>query len=530
MGTQVLSAHIPMLLHQAPQRVLVIGLGSGVTLGHAGRYPVSTLHCAEIDPAVIEGARYFKAYNYGIHEDPRATIFAADGRNFLLASPEQYDVIISEPSNPWMAGLAYLFTHEFYGLAKRRLAPGGLMCQWLQLYQIFPGDLKLMLNTFHEAFPYVSVWSSIPGDLLLVGSMEPHQLDYGRLAERMASPAIKESLALVQVDRPHLLLQLFRLGTREVEQLTADVTWLHQDDQPSVEFNAPRALYTPRMFSINYAGLEQFTSQPQAIAPAYGSPPEDAEFYKSLARLWESRFEPDKAKDALEKAVTLDPTSSETWGRLGEINLQLRRLLEANEALTKAAQVDPANVKAYHLLARLRWQQGELQEAQRFYEQAASLKAPDGPLAEEIGHCLREVRQFAWAAEYYRSSMSQGGGGRATLVIAYAQALKALQSWEAAEQVLRFGMVTFPGDASFSLLFGETLLDQERWLDAVPLFQRTLTVAPGNAEAYYGLGHIALGLGQTQEAIRYLKRGLQYNPYHREALRLLHRAQHQGTT
>ena len=85
MGTQVLSAHIPMLLHKDPKRALVIGLGSGVTLGSAGRYPVTTLHGVEIDPAVVEGARFFGDYNYHVHDDPRAKIFVADGRNFLLA-------------------------------------------------------------------------------------------------------------------------------------------------------------------------------------------------------------------------------------------------------------------------------------------------------------------------------------------------------------------------------------------------------------------------------------------------------------
>src|SRR3989338_2581290 len=220
MGTQVLSAHVPLLLHPDPRRVLVIGLGSGVTVGHAARHPVSLVHCAEIEPAVIEGARYFEKENYGVHENPKVSLVVADGRNFLRATRQEYDVIISEPSNPWMAGLAYLFTREFYTLAKRRLAPDGVMCQWLQLYGLFPRDVKLMLKTFHEAFPHVSVWSSVPGDLLLVGSMAPQQVAYRELAERMARPAIRESLAVVHAERPDVLLQLFWLGTREVEAVT----------------------------------------------------------------------------------------------------------------------------------------------------------------------------------------------------------------------------------------------------------------------------------------------------------------------
>ena len=520
MGTQVLSAHIPLLLHPDPKGVLVIGLGSGVTLGHAGRHPVSTLHCAEIDPAVIEGARYFKAHNYDVHNDPRTRIFAADGRNLLLASQQRYDVIISEPSNPWMAGLAYLFTQEFYQLAKRRLASGGIVCQWVQLYRIFPADVKLLLKTFHEEFPHVSVWSSIPGDLLLVGSMEPHQFDGQRLAERMAEPAIRESLRLVEIERPEQLLQLFWMGNREVEEVTADVDWLHQDDQPWLEFSAPKALYAASGFFDNFAGLEQFKADPGLIAPGYRMPADGA-FHRALASLWDFRGERVKAKNALEEAVALEPASSDAWVRVGEFYLKERYALDASEALKKAIQLDASNAKACRLLGKLHWQQRQLAQAQHWYERAASLQPPDGVLAEEIGDCLREGGQLPWSAEYYRSSVSQGGGGRPALMAAYAQVLRELKQWRPAEQVLRFGVKAFPKEAVFPLLLGETFLDQEQWSEAVPWLRQALALAPRQAKAYYGLGRVAASQNKREEAVRLLREGLRYNPYDRDALRLL---------
>src|SRR3989338_8751584 len=116
-----------------------------------------------------------------------------------------------------MAGIGYLFTREFYQLAKRRLAPKGIMCQWLQLYRIFPSDVKLMLRTFHQSFPYVTIWTTIQGDLVMVGSLEPFQLDYKTLTQRMAAPRVREALAAVHIDRPEVLLRLFWLGNREIE-------------------------------------------------------------------------------------------------------------------------------------------------------------------------------------------------------------------------------------------------------------------------------------------------------------------------
>jgi len=529
MGTQVLSAHIPLLLHGHPERVLVIGLGSGVTLGHAARYPLATLHCAELDPAVIEGARLFKAYNYDVHHDPRTTIFAVDGRNFLMASPLQYDVIISEPSNPWMTGIAYLFTREFYQLAKHRLAPGGLMCQWLQLYRINPTDVKLVLKTFHAEFPYVSVWSSIPGDLLLVGSMEPRQLDYARLAAQMASPKISESLRTIKIEGPETLLRLYWFGSREIEALTSDITWLHEDDQPSLEFSAPKALYAGPTFLTNYGGLERFKGQPQAIARGYDPAREDAAFYRGLGALWSYRAQNDKAKEALERAVALDPSSGDGWERLGELYLQTRELLKAQEALTKATQLAPRRAAPYRVLARMYWQQKKLEDAQRFYEQAARLEPPDGLIAEEIGRCFKESRQFPWAAEYFRSAVSQDGGSRSDLVLAYAEVLTELKSRAAAEQVLRFGMASFPANGSFALRLGEALMEQGRQPEAETCFRQALAVAPRSVEAYYGLGRIALGRGEVTQAVRYLRYGLRFNPYHREALELLEKLQHQET-
>ncbi len=523
MGTQVLSAHLPLLLHPQPKRVLVIGLGSGVTLGQAGRHDVTTLHCAEIDPAVIEGARYFKEYNDHIHDDPRVRIYAADGRNFLLASPDQYDVIISEPSNPWMAGLGYLFTQEFYQLAKRRLAPGGIMCQWLQLYRMFPRDVKLMLKTFHEEFPSVSVWSSIPGDLLLLGSMEPHQIEYAELARRMSAPAIRDGLSRVKIDRPSVLLQMFRLGGREVDTVTADITWLHQDDQPWLEFSAPKALYLAPILTANVEGLGQFKAEPQAIVRGYDDASEgrQASFHRALGELWRYQDQLGPAQDALERAVEIDPTSAETWTALGEVYLQLRKTVRARDALATAFELDPANAKAVGLLARIAWQGGQLDEAKRLYDQAARVKPPDGKQAFEIAACLKQAGELPWSAEYYRSALSQEAVPHATPLIAYASALKDLKAWEGAEQVIRVGMAEFPAEVAFPLLLGQTLLEQARWRDAEPWLQRALALQAASPEAYYGLGRIALGEQRRGQAVRHLKRALQYDPYHRNALELL---------
>ena len=136
MPTQLMSGHLPLLLHADPKNVLVIGLGSGITAGAVSRYPIERMDVVEIEPAVVEASRYFRQLHGGVLEDPRVRTVIADGRNFLLTTPERYDVIISEPSNPWMSGLASMFSEEFFRLARERLRPGGIMLQWIQAYNI----------------------------------------------------------------------------------------------------------------------------------------------------------------------------------------------------------------------------------------------------------------------------------------------------------------------------------------------------------------------------------------------------------
>ena len=526
MGTQVLSAHLPLLLHANPHSVAIIGLGSGVTAGSAATHPVTTVQCAEIEPAVIEGAKWFKAYNHDVHHDPRATIYEADGRNFLLASQRQYDVIISEPSNPWMAGVAHLFTREFYRLVAQRLAPGGIMCQWVQIYRIFPSDLKLMLKTFHETFPYVSVWSSVSGDLLLMGSMEPHTVDLATLAQRMQQPQVRESLARVGSDRPELLLELFLLGNTEVESLTSDVSAVHADDRPVIEFHAPKALYNDAAYTENYEGLRRFAGSPSTVVSGYQRP-QDAAFYDAVGRMRAIRKEPRFALEAYETSAELNAASIETWLHVAESALDLNRYLNAEQALQRALELDPHDARAQALMGRLQTAYGRPDDAQRAYEASAAARAPEGPLAVEIGDFFRGRQQFRWAAEWYRSAISQRDGVPASTIASFAEASVSAHDWPAVIAAARVGMSNFPWDATFPLVLGRAAAARDLDSQAAAWFAKALTVAPNLPEAYYQLGRIAAARGASREAIRQLRRGLQYDPYHREALQLLHRLQTQ---
>ncbi|MBI1949984.1 MAG: fused MFS/spermidine synthase, partial [Acidobacteria bacterium] len=146
--TQVLVAQVPMLLAPRADRVLVVGLGSGVSLGSALRHPAREIDCVELEDAVVEGSRFFDQESGAPLDDPRVRLVVNDARNHLLLTDRVYDVIISEPSNPWVAGAAGLFTRDFFALARSRLAPEGLFCQWVQLYELTAGDFRAILRGF----------------------------------------------------------------------------------------------------------------------------------------------------------------------------------------------------------------------------------------------------------------------------------------------------------------------------------------------------------------------------------------------
>jgi len=205
--TQLMLGHLGAAFHSSPHQVLIIGFGSGMTVSAVARYPdVERIDCVEIEPAVIQAAGFFQDLNHGVLKDPRVHIIFDDARNFMLTSREKYDLIISEPSNPWIAGVASLFTDEFYKAAQERLAPHGIFVQWVQAYSLAPADLKMILATFAGRFPQVSMWRGEELDFLLLGTNEKLTFDFNRLRAFWLSKGIRTDFELLDVHEPEGLL------------------------------------------------------------------------------------------------------------------------------------------------------------------------------------------------------------------------------------------------------------------------------------------------------------------------------------
>jgi len=263
MDTELILGHLPMLLHPNPEKVLVIGLGSGITLGAVEQYSeLKEVDAVELEPAVVEAASYFSQFNNNALRDPRFNLIITDARNYVLTTEKKYDVITAEPSNPWISGNANLFTKEQYKLYKERLKPGGIMFQWAHLYDLRPAEVKMIVATFQNVFPHTTVWQNFSGtDIFLIGSQEPLKIDFESWREKMAREKVKKDLARVYLDNPFLLLSQAVLDEEGAKNFWEGAN-IHTDNRPLLELQAPKGIVlAPEMtVSLNLESLEKYRS------------------------------------------------------------------------------------------------------------------------------------------------------------------------------------------------------------------------------------------------------------------------------
>lgn len=243
--TQILLAQLPMTLHPRPDTALIIGFGSGVTAGSVLTHDVKLADCVEISPEVVEASAHFNDVNNRPLEDPRLRLHIEDARAFLRLSPHRYDVIISEPSNPWIAGIGTLYSEEFFRECRGKLRPEGLMVQWFHLYEIDDAIFQLVLRTFQAHFPHVTVWHSLRNDVLLIGSLRPVHIGAEQLRGKTLNPRVSEDLARIGLNHLPSLLSLQSLSSASVREY-ADHGEVNSENRPLLEYNAPKAFFTSK--------------------------------------------------------------------------------------------------------------------------------------------------------------------------------------------------------------------------------------------------------------------------------------------
>jgi hypothetical protein len=327
---------MPLLFHPTaldhPPRVAVIGYGSGVTIGAVTQFPIGSADVVELEPRVVEaGSRFFGTVNHRPADNPKVRVIIDDGRSFLAArrgdrNADRYDVIISEPSNPWISGVSNLFTTEYWNIARARLRDDGVFCQWAQLYEMSPRNVKILLRSFASVFPYTYVFAAedLSSDIIMVAANHPLALDLARLRRNFDQPLLGTELRRGGVPSAEDLIAYLLLTPDEIPAFTAGAP-LNTDDNALIEYAAPRDLlgtfrydpYLARVYGTDWpygrfegylVGLgESETRQHTELAIAraliaHGRRPQAARF---LARAREAGASADNPVAALSAALDL---------------------------------------------------------------------------------------------------------------------------------------------------------------------------------------------------------------------------------
>jgi spermidine synthase len=248
MPTQVMLSQLPLLVSPNLKNSLVIGFASGVSVGSMLQSPMEVVDCVELEPATVAGSRFFEHVNNRPLEDKRLRLIIDDARTYLRVTPTRYDIIVSEPSHPWVPGVANLFTQEFFQLGRARLTDTGVFAQWVQIYQLSTESLRSVLGTYQKVFPHVLVFrvgeSARGKDLILIGSMKPLNLDL--VKERLKDRRVAAELLRVQMSSEESVRNWYVCNETRLSPAVAGAV-INTDDNMHIETTVPREAFLPLM-------------------------------------------------------------------------------------------------------------------------------------------------------------------------------------------------------------------------------------------------------------------------------------------
>jgi len=511
----------------------VLGLGSGVTAGAALTHPLTNLDVVEISPGVVRASSYFRSENRDALADPRTRLLLADGRSHLRLASSSYDVIISEPSNPWMAGVASLFTREFMTSVRERLASGGVFCQWTHTYDMSRDDLRSIAATFTSVFPNASLWLVGESDVLLIGSVSPLNADTPALTRRYINPAIGDDLRTVAVSNVGDLIGLRVADAAALRRYTMDVP-VQTDDRMALEFSAPRSL-ADRAGARNVAELLALATAPPVELTSHAS-----HAWASRGRMLLRAEAFELAYDALAKAIESGMSDEVTLaafvqaaagaGKLDAAIGHLERpqidaiprhiatakllmargdahgalaVLDASSAAAarmaaaeRAASLDPPHPSGVQVRSAIDPTDSRLEREQ------ASIYADLGA-ADRLAPIVAQLREKDPASrdtQYYAAALAFMQGDLAS-ALAQAQALAAAH----------------PNEARAHNVIGAALATTGRVDEARAAFARAIAADPSDSAAYVNAGSLDLEQGRAADARRHFAIALTLDPSNESA-------------
>jgi spermidine synthase len=510
MITQLTVGWLPAFYHKNPKNAMVIGYGSGVTVGAVTSIKeIEDIDCVEIEPAVFGAGPWFSEINRKSYENPKVHLTFNDARNYMNTTRKQYDIIISEPSNPWIAGVASLFTSEFYDRAAQVLKPDGVFAQWIQLYELDPEDLRMVLYEVQRKFPEISVWVT-DSDLIIIATREKQKLDMSRVARIVKSDPgmVRDFRQFLHSETPEGLLSYYVMSTETVKQFASNAR-RNTDDHPLLEFHAPRQLFSDtRDLNIDllYGAKD-------------GLLPQGAEI-DDLEAVYAGMIEPflvfHRSNLANQAMAMLAQAPKKVEGTLqlaiAKLNMDSANFGRAEEALKQAeSQIRPESPimgEKEELMGLLYESLGQTEEAKQHFQRAAASDAtrpvPLRKLAEMAAKDQSWTEAAKWQQQFLATQPQQLGHYWAVLGDYRLAAEQAEQGSQALETALHIDPYVYWAHFRLARVF-EKNKDKE---SAIKQYEFLMRYAfDRDPDVYVNLANLYKETGRKRDALRVLIKG-----------------------
>jgi spermidine synthase len=523
MPTQTLLAHFPLLFHPKPQEVMVIGLASGVTAGEVLYYPIKRLDVIEISEQVVWASNFFAPWNNGVLSNPKTELIIQDGRAHLAMTNRKYDIIISEPSNPWMAGLASLFTKESFSLAKKRLKKNGIFVQMFHSYQMDWSTFVLVSRTFSQVFPQSILLSTFPGtektgsasDYLLVGFKGKKQLSVNNADRNISFAQQSKNFTLTN---PRVLYRL--IASEDLNNLFGQGP-IHSDNWPRLEFAAPKLMYyddptieknilAQRWLSKETKDmLQQIDNVEGQIAFATFA----LSVYRPFPRMVDLSLATAEQKKHFFNIMSnyCTHTLVTDYSIVSDQELREKCICTQIEKIENTLQLLPDKTTAYNHLGRAYAAKGELSFAIDSYKKALSLNPSLAEIHNNLGMAYWQTGMLDEAIIEFKKVISldpQISEGYNNLGLVYFNLGRSGEAISAYEKAIAIN----PDFSNAHFNLGVAFYYEGRLDEAIYEYKRALVLHPNHAELHSNLGIVYAEMGRFNEAISEFKRALTLNP------------------
>ena len=459
-------------------------------------------------------------------EDKRVRVIPTDGRNYILATPKYYDVITAEPSNPWIAGIANLYTREFYQVIKSKIKDDGIFAQWFHNYSMSPDDFRMVFRTFVEAFPYVSLWSMKESDFLLIGSKQEHPFDYAAVKKIYDNNwMLRSDLDYLGLSDVYAVQGFYRMGKENLLNFSKGAD-INTDDGAQLEFSAPKSLRRATT-ELNRKIMLPYIVESPPWLKSKSLPVPEAMHHYYMAQSYVASVANNRALNELEQAIRLDPTNPKFYVLQTKILLDQDKSVEASKAAlaamersrdttsdilalsdefylpearivyAKAIELGNREVLPYLGLGNIALHSGDVPETEKWFELARQIQADHpavllayGRLALVKGNREKDkeaaTRLFQEAKGLLEKSKGRGEDS-ATLYSELGEVYVKLNMWDKAVESYKEALRMRRRRNDWRRSLGEAYAKLGKVREAEQKYREVLALSPDDDQALHGL-------------------------------------------